>query len=86
MAIQLPHINLGPRTRKIVRYTGFTLLALVVFVIALQLSFPYDRVKDKLIEASADKSIPLPEPRAVTIEVVALVDVMSIRTAAGRLP
>lgn len=55
MAIQLPQVNLGPRTRKIVRYAGFTLLAVVVFVIALQLSFPYDRVKDKLIEASADK-------------------------------
>src|SRR5689334_7626625 len=55
MAIQVPHINLGPRTRKIVRYAGFTLLALIVFVIALQLSFPYDRVKDKLIEAAADK-------------------------------
>lgn len=55
MAIQVPQINLGPRTRKIVRYAGFTLLALVVFVIALQLSFPYDRVKDKLIEAAADK-------------------------------
>ena len=55
MAIQLPQVNLGPRARKIVRYAGFTLLALIVFVIALQLSFPYDRVKDKLIEAAADK-------------------------------
>lgn len=55
MAIQLPQVNLGPRARKIVRYTGFTLLALIVFVVALQLSFPYDRVKDKLIEAAADK-------------------------------
>jgi type II secretion system protein N len=55
MAIQLPQVNLGPRTRKIVRYVGFTLLAIVVFIIALQLSFPYDRVKDKVIETAADK-------------------------------
>ncbi len=43
--------NLGPRTRKVLRYSGIGVLALVVFVFALQMSLPFDRAKDKLIEA-----------------------------------
>lgn len=39
----------------ILRYVGFVLLALFVFVLALQLSFPYDRVRDKIVEGAADK-------------------------------
>jgi type II secretion system protein N len=46
----LPH--LGPRARKVVIAVGWTLFALVAFVMALQLSFPYDRVKDKAAEAA----------------------------------
>jgi type II secretion system protein N len=53
MAVKLP--SLGPRSRTLVRYVGLTLFALVTFVIALQLTFPYDRVKDKIVDALADK-------------------------------
>ncbi|HSN27882.1 MAG TPA: type II secretion system protein GspN, partial [Kofleriaceae bacterium] len=48
-------INLSPRARKILRYVGIGFFALVVFVFALQLSFPYKRIKDKLVEQLADK-------------------------------
>ena len=47
--------QLGPRSRKLLRYVGFVVLALVTFVFAFQLTFPFDRVKDKMIEALADK-------------------------------
>ena len=47
--------QLGPRTRKIVRYVGLGFFALVVFVFALQMTFPYKRVKDKLVEALSEK-------------------------------
>lgn len=53
MALQLPH--LGPRARKIARYAGFVLLALVTFVFALQMTFPFHRVKDKVVEVLSDK-------------------------------
>jgi type II secretion system protein N len=53
VALNLPH--LGPRTRKIARIAGYILLALVSFVFALQLTFPYDRVKAKAIEALSSK-------------------------------
>ncbi|HMG56940.1 MAG TPA: type II secretion system protein GspN [Kofleriaceae bacterium] len=47
--------NLGPRTRKVLRYVGLVVLALVSFVFAFQMTFPFDRVKDKVIEAVEDK-------------------------------
>lgn len=47
--------QVGPRTRRLLRYLGFAALALVTFVLALQLTFPYDRVRDKLVEALASK-------------------------------
>ncbi|MBA3463494.1 MAG: hypothetical protein H0T46_26295, partial [Deltaproteobacteria bacterium] len=53
MAFQLP--QLGRRTRLVLRYVGFFLLAVVTFVFALQLTFPYDRVKDKIVEALSTK-------------------------------
>src|SRR6185437_6964146 len=37
----------------ILRYAGIAVAALVVFVLALQATFPYDRVRDKLIEQLA---------------------------------
>ena len=57
MAINLPKvpINLGPRMRRVLRYIGFAVFALVVFTFALQMTFPYGRVKDKIIEAMASK-------------------------------
>jgi type II secretion system protein N len=53
LPIRLP--NLGPRSRKIARIAGYVLLALVTFVLALQLTFPYDRVKTRIEEALAEK-------------------------------
>lgn len=53
MARQLP--QLGPRMRKVVRYLGFAVLAVVTFVFALQATLPFDRIKDKVIEALSDK-------------------------------
>ncbi|MEZ4368315.1 MAG: type II secretion system protein GspN [Kofleriaceae bacterium] len=43
--------SLGPRGRKVAVVLGFVVLALVSFVMALQLTFPYHRVKDKLVES-----------------------------------
>lgn len=53
LPIRLP--SLGPRSRKVVRIAGYVLLALVSFVFALQLTFPYDRVKTRIEEALAEK-------------------------------
>jgi len=50
MAFHLPSV-----ARKALRYVGFVLIALVVFVFALQMTFPYDRVKDKIIDALSEK-------------------------------
>jgi len=47
--------NLGPRTRKVLRIAGYVVLALVTFVFALQLTFPWERVKAKIEEALAEK-------------------------------
>jgi len=55
LPFKLPQVNLGPRTRTILKYGGYTLFALFMFVFALQMSFPYSRVKDKLIESASDK-------------------------------
>lgn len=55
MALRLP--PLGPRTRKILRYVGFVVLALVTFVFALQMTFPFHRIEDKLKEALGDKYV-----------------------------
>lgn len=54
MALSLP-FHLGPRMRRVLRYVGFVVLALVTFVFALQLTFPYGRVKDKIVEALSAK-------------------------------
>jgi type II secretion system protein N len=58
LPFKLPHSpldRLGPRARRVVRYAGLVVFALLVFVVALQLTFPYDRVKDKIIESMAEK-------------------------------
>jgi type II secretion system protein N len=47
--------SFGPRARKLLRYVGLVALALVSFVLALQLTFPYDRVKDAVIQLLAEK-------------------------------
>ena len=53
MAVRIPH--LGPRARKVARYAGFALVGLVTFVFAFQLTFPFARVKDKVIDLLSDK-------------------------------
>jgi type II secretion system protein N len=55
--MRLPQIHLpgGPRTRMVLRIVGYVVLALVSFVVAAQLTFPYDRVKAKIEEALASK-------------------------------
>ena len=45
----------GPRTRKGLRIAGFVVLFLVTFVFALQWTFPFDRVKDKVVEVLSAK-------------------------------
>ncbi len=51
---QLP-FQPGPRARKVLKVVGYVALAIVTFVFALQATFPYDRVKDKLIESLSSK-------------------------------
>ena len=43
--------RLGRRGTIILRYVGIVVLALVVFAFALQATFPYERVKDRAVEA-----------------------------------
>ena len=54
MALRPP--NLGPRMRKVVRYGGFALVGLITFIFAFQLTFPFARVKDKVIDLLSDKN------------------------------
>jgi len=55
MAFPLRPPNLGPRARKALRYGGFALVGLITFIFAFQLTFPFARVKDKVIELLSDK-------------------------------
>jgi type II secretion system protein N len=57
MAPRLPFRlpNLGPRARKVLHYVGFAALGLVTFVFALQMTFPFHRVKDKVTELLSEK-------------------------------
>jgi type II secretion system protein N len=50
-----PGLHLSHRAQLALRYGGIALLGLVVFVFALQWTFPYNRVKDRLLDALADK-------------------------------
>ncbi|HLL20870.1 MAG TPA: type II secretion system protein GspN [Kofleriaceae bacterium] len=55
MALPFRTPNLGPRTRKALRIAGFVLLFFVTFVFALQWTFPFSRVRDKVIEVLSAK-------------------------------
>lgn len=48
-------LNLSPRVRKVLRYVAIGVFSVIVFVVALQLSFPYSRIKEKLVEQLSDK-------------------------------
>lgn len=43
-------MNLSQRQKRMLQWLGYPLLALVVFVFAVQISFPYERLQTKLIE------------------------------------
>lgn len=47
--------SLSPRVRKILRYVGIGFFAIIVFVFAFQMSFPYTRVKERLVDSLSDK-------------------------------
>ena len=51
----LPSLNLSPRGKKIAKWVGYPVLAIVSFVLALQLTFPYDRVKQRIVDGLAAK-------------------------------
>lgn len=46
---------MSPRVRGLLRYVGYVVLALVTFVFALHLTFPYERVRDRALEALQSK-------------------------------
>jgi len=48
-------MELTLRQKKLLTWVGYPLLALFTFVIALHVTFPYHRVKGKVIEALSDK-------------------------------
>lgn len=41
--------KIGPRTRKVLRIFGYVVFALITFLFALQLTFPYDRVRERVM-------------------------------------
>ena len=47
--------NLSPRVRKILRYAGIGVFAVIVFIFAFQMSFPYTRIKERLVDSLSDK-------------------------------
>jgi type II secretion system protein N len=51
LPFQLPQFNLGRRSQLALRYTGIAFVAILTFLFALQMTFPYERVRDKGIEA-----------------------------------
>jgi len=55
MALQLPNLGSRPRVRKVLSYLGFAVLGLVTFVFAFQMTFPFDRVKDKVVDQLTEK-------------------------------
>lgn len=55
MAMQFPNLGSRPRTRKVLQYLGFAVLGLVTFVFAFQMTFPFERVKDKVVDLLTEK-------------------------------
>lgn len=48
-------MTMSPRLRWVARIGGYALLALVTFVFALHLTFPYERIRDRALEQLASK-------------------------------
>lgn len=55
MALPFRMPNLGPRARLALRIAGYIALALFTFVFALQLTFPFDRVKSRIEDELSSK-------------------------------
>src|SRR3977135_626433 len=57
MALRLPFRlpQPGPRMRKVLQIVGMFFLAIVTFVFAFQLVFPYDRARDRIEELASSK-------------------------------
>src|ERR1043165_6349696 len=53
LPVRLP--NVGPRTRKVLSGVGLFVLALVTFVFAFQLVFPYDTARQRIEEMASAK-------------------------------
>src|SRR5687768_7828675 len=51
----MARFHLGPRMRKVVYYAGLFLLGLVTLVFAIQATFPYERVRQKMQELASSK-------------------------------
>jgi type II secretion system protein N len=48
-------MNLSRRNKRILTWLGYPLLALTTFVMTLHWTFPYDRVKQKMVDELSDK-------------------------------
>ena len=48
-------MRLTSNQRKLLKWVGYPLLALLTFVFTLAYTFPYDRLKDKIVEGLSDK-------------------------------
>jgi type II secretion system protein N len=48
-------VHISARDKKIAKWVGYPLLALFTFIFTLAYTFPYDRLKDKIVEALNDK-------------------------------
>ena len=74
-------MHLTSRQSKILKWVGYPLLAIVTFVFTLAYTFPYDRLKDKIIEGLNEKydvSIMSVEPTLVPGTFV--IETMVLRT------
>lgn len=48
-------MQLTQRQKRLLRWVGYPLLGIVTFLYALHLTFPYERVKDKLVETLSER-------------------------------
>lgn len=49
------NVAIGPRARLALKIAGYALVAIITFVYAIHLTFPYERVRDKLVEQLSAK-------------------------------
>lgn len=74
-------MNLSTRQRKILKVVGLVALGLVAFVFALAQTFPYDRVKDRLInELSSKYDVTIGDVHAGWIPGTVIIEEVSLKT------